>query len=355
MHDVVPGTVLVTGSTGLIGSAIVRYFYGKGSNVYGIDNNERSRLFGGDGDTTPTLNAIRSDLPRYSHHNIDMRDFEKVEGLIKRIRPTLVVHCAAQPSHDLAAAIPIKDFDINAVATLHLLEAVRKCAPASTLVYLSTNKVYGDKPNTLALVERETRWDFAEKEFYHGISEEFSIDQSTHSLFGASKLAADIYVQEYGRYFGLNTCCLRGGCLTGAGQRGVKLHGFLSYLVRTAVADEEYTIFGYLGKQVRDNIHAEDVAKFIELFYQNPKKGAVYNIGGGRSNSCSILEAIALVEETIGRPMKYRYLEQPRIGDHICYITDLRKAKSDFPDWSVRWQLEDIVGELAQYWTSQVA
>ena len=355
MNAPMPDTVLVTGSAGLIGSMIARYFYAKGCDVYGIDNNLRSKFFGIGGDTTPTLNALQSDLPNYIHADIDLRNFDRVRDLIKKVKPDLIVHCAAQPSHDLAASIPIEDFDVNAVATVHLLESVRKFVPETVLVYMSTNKVYGDKPNTLPLVERKTRWDYADPEYFDGISEDFGIDQSTHSLFGASKLTADIYVQEYGRYFGLNTCCLRGGCLTGAGQRGVQLHGFLSYLVRTAAAGEEYTIFGYLGKQVRDNIHAEDVAKFIEQFYRSPKKGEVYNIGGGRGNSCSILEAMSLIEKITGQKVDFQYLEQPRIGDHICYITDLRKARRDYPDWDVRWRLEDIIGELWQYWSAQFA
>lgn len=353
MAKEVPRVVLVTGSAGLIGSAVVGHFSALGSDVHGIDNNERSRFFGPDGDVTPTLKSLKEDCVKYEHHDLDIRDYEAVRVLVERVNPELLVHCAAQPSHDLAASIALHDFYVNAAGTVNLLESVRDLAPDAAFVFLSTNKVYGDKPNNLELVETETRWDYADARYVNGIPEDFSVDQSTHSLFGASKLSADIYVQEYGKYFGLKTCCLRGGCLTGAGQRGVKLHGFLSYLARTAIKAGEYTIFGYQGKQVRDNLHAHDVARFIGEFYKSPRSGEVYNVGGGRGNSCSVLEAIKLVEAEVGRPMRTVYESTPRVGDHICYISDIRKAKAHFPSWDVKWSLEEIISDLVKYWATE--
>lgn len=353
MENSQPNAVLVTGSAGLVGSAIVRHFSRLGSDVHGVDNNERARFFGPDGDVTTTLNALKASCSRYKHHDLDIRDYKGMQSLLGRVRPDLVVHCAAQPSHDLAASMALDDFYVNTAGTLNLLQSIRENSPDTTFVFMSTNKVYGDKPNELEMIETESRWDYANPEDYRGIREDFSIDQSTHSLFGASKLSADIYVQEYGRYFGLKTCCLRGGCLTGAGQRGVKLHGFLSYLVRTAIRDDEYTIYGYKGKQVRDNIHAVDVARFIEEFYKAPRSGEVYNIGGGRSNSCSILEAIRMIEAAVGRPIKTRLESTPRVGDHICYISDISKAKAHFPAWDLAWDLEGILGDLISYWQEE--
>lgn len=270
--------------------------------------------------------------------------------LVAQVKPDAIVHAAAQPSHDRAAQIPFDDFDTNAVGTFNLLEATRRVSTSIPFVHMSTNKVYGDAPNNLPLVELELRWDFAEQEYQNGIPETFTIDQSKHSLFGASKLAADVMVQEYGRYFDMPTCCLRGGCLTGPNHSGVELHGFISYLVKCNLEGRKYTIFGYKGKQVRDNIHSYDVARFIDFFIENPRCAEVYNIGGGKENTCSILEAFRLAEKYSGRPMVYEYSEQARIGDHICYYSDLRKMKSHYPGWSITRSLENIFEEIVQSW-----
>src|SRR5215471_7808370 len=290
-------TALVTGSCGLIGSEVTRSFARLGFSITGIDNNHRAVFFGPEGDTSWVLGQLQSELPQYRHAPIDIRDRETVLALIEDLKPDLIIHTAAQPSHDRAAAIPFLDFEVNALGTLQLLEAARRSCPESPFVHMSTNKVYGDRPNALPLAELETRWDYADPAFEHGIAETFSIDQSTHSIFGASKIAADIMVQEYGRYFGMPTCCLRGGCLTGPNHSGVELHGFLSYLMKCNVEGRQYKIFGYKGKQVRDNIHSEDVARFIFAFYQKPRIAEVYNLGGGKANSCSILEAFAMTAE----------------------------------------------------------
>jgi len=266
--------------------------------------------------------------------------------LVCAIRPTLVVHCAGQPSHDRAAAIPFDDFDTNAGGTLNLLEAARAGCPSAPFVFLSSNKVYGDRPNRIPVRELPTRWDYADEAFANGIAENFPVDQSTHSLFGASKLAADVLVQEYGRYFGLSTCSLRGGCLTGPQHSGVELHGFLSYLIKCNVEGRRYQVYGYQGKQVRDNIHAHDVARFIEAFARAPRAGEVYNLGGGRSNSVSILEAFDRIAQLSGREMEWTYVDQPRIGDHICYISDLTKMHTHYPSWGITRTLDDIFEEM---------
>jgi CDP-paratose 2-epimerase len=265
------------------------------------------------------------------------------------------VHTAAQPSHDRAAAIPFDDFDTNAVGTLNLLEAARRACPESPFIHMSTNKVYGDRPNTLELVELETRWDYGDPAYAHGIAEDFSVDQSKHSLFGASKLASDIMVQEYGRYFQMPTCCLRGGCLTGPNHSGVELHGFLSYLVKCNLEGKEYRVFGYKGKQVRDNIHSEDVARFMYAFFEAPRIAEVYNIGGGKDNSCSILEAFKLAEKFSGKPMKYTYVEENRIGDHICYYSDLRKMSAHYPKWGLTKSLEQTIQEIVESWQRRIS
>jgi CDP-paratose 2-epimerase len=262
----------------------------------------------------------------------------------------MVVHAAAQPSHDLAASRPFDDFDVNASGTLNLLEAVRRHAPQAVFVHMSTNKVYGDRPNTIKLRELPTRWDYDDPAFAKGIREDFSIDQSKHSLFGASKVAGDIMVQEYGRYFGLRCCCLRGGCLTGPNHSGVELHGFLSYLIKCNLEGRLYKIYGYKGKQVRDNIHSLDVARFIQVFYENPRCAEVYNIGGGRANSCSILEAFQRIENLSGRKMQYEHVDQNREGDHICYISDLSKMKAHYPNWDISKSLDDVFSEVYQSW-----
>jgi CDP-paratose 2-epimerase len=347
--------LLVTGSSGLIGSEVVAHFASTEWKVMGVDNNMRADFFGPQGDTRWNQQRLLDRFPTFSHTELDIRDRVGVLKLISDLKPDLIVHAAAQPSHDLAASRPFDDFDVNAVGTLNLLEACRRQAPGTVFVYMSTNKVYGDRPNSIRLKELPTRWDYDDPLYDEGIPEDFSIDQSKHSLFGASKVAADVMVQEYGRYFGLKTCCLRGGCLTGPNHSGVELHGFLSYLVRCNLESRTYKIFGYKGKQVRDNIHSLDVAKFIEAFWQNPRCGEVYNIGGGRDNSISILEAFARVSEISGRKIHYEYVEKNREGDHICYISDLRKMKAHFPQWSITKSLDDTLEEIVAAWQQRIA
>jgi CDP-paratose 2-epimerase len=339
-------TALITGSSGLIGSEMVTLLDRKGWTVHGVDNNMRRDFFGPHGDTTPTLERLLRETRRYEHHHIDVRDRAGIMNLVERVRPALVVHCAAQPSHDLAAQRPFDDFEINALGTLNLLEAARVSCPDSPFVFLSTNKVYGDAPNELPLVELESRYDYADPLDYEGIDETCRVDASMHSLFGASKLAADLLVQEYGRYFGMPTACFRGGCLTGARHAGAELHGFLSYLAKVAREGGTYRIFGYKGKQVRDNIHAADVCSAIVAFAERPRAGVVYNLGGGRPNSISILEAIARFEKLLGNPLRTEYVEEPRMGDHICYITDLRRFRNDYPEWELTVSLDQIFAEL---------
>lgn len=347
-------TLVVTGSSGLIGSEVAVFFQRRGFSVHGVDNNQRAVFFGPQGDTCPTRRRLES-LSGFHHHELDIRDRRGVLELLKNLKPSGIVHAAAQPSHDLAARIPFDDFDTNAVGTLNLLEAARQACPESPFIHLSSNKVYGDLPNRIALREEELRWEYADSAYAGGISESFSIDQCTHSLMGASKLAADIMVQEYGRYFGMPTCSLRGGCLTGPNHAGVELHGFLSFLVKCNLEGQAYTIFGYKGKQVRDNIHAEDVARFIHAFYEAPRMAEVYNIGGGKSNSCSILEAFAMVEEISGRQQVWRYEEQHRIGDHMCYYSDLTKIKSHYPDWNILRPLHRTIKEIVDSWQERLA
>ena len=347
--------LLVTGSSGLIGSEVCAFFAGQGFAVHGIDNNQRAVFFGEAGDTRWNQQRLQASLPRFTHHELDIRDRGGVHELLKTLRPDVIVHTAAQPSHDKAAQIPFDDFDINAGGTLNLLEAARQCCPQSPFIHMSTNKVYGDAPNRIPLRELDTRWDYADDAFAGGIAETFTIDQSKHSLFGASKVAADVMVQEYGRYFGLPTCCLRGGCLTGPNHSGVELHGFLSYLVKCNLEGREYTVFGYKGKQVRDNIHALDVARFMWAFSQSPRAGEVYNLGGGKANSCSILEAFARIEALSGQPMKHRYMDQNREGDHICYYSDLSKMRRHYPDWDITKSLDDIFREILASWRERRA
>lgn len=341
-----PKRLLVTGSSGLIGSEVCEYFSRLGFEVHGLDNNQRGVLFGPQGDNRWNQHRLESLLASFVHHELDIRHRAGVLDLVRNLKPDLIVHAAAQPSHERATTIPFDDFEINAVGTLNLLEAARQFCPESPFVHMSTNKVYGDGPNHLALIELDKRWDFAQQEQRYGIAETFSIDHTTHSLFGASKLSGDILAQEYGRYLGLPTCVLRGGCLTGPYHSGVELHGFLSYLVKCNLEQMEYRINGYKGKQVRDNIHSEDVARFIHLFYERPQAGVVYNLGGGRENSCSILEAFALVERLSGVAMRYSYSETHRVGDHIVYYSDLRKICRDYPKWSITRNLESIVAEI---------
>jgi CDP-paratose 2-epimerase len=347
-------SALVTGSCGLIGSEVCLHLAREGYRIFGVDNNERAVFFGPEGDTSWSLARLRSNIPDYRHFAIDIRNRTAVLELVADTRPNVIVHTAAQPSHDRAAAIPFEDFDTNAVGTLNFLEAARRSCPESPFVHMSTNKVYGDRPNTIPLRELEIRWDYADPEFANGIPESFSIDQSKHSIFGASKVASDVMVQEYGRYFGMPTCCLRGGCLTGPNHSGVELHGFLSFLVRCNVEGREYKVFGYKGKQVRDNIHSEDVANFIQAFCNEPRCGEVYNIGGGKANSCSILEAFAIVEEFTGQPQKYTYVEQNRIGDHICYYSDLRKMRTHYPGWTITRSLSNVIQEIVESWHARL-
>jgi CDP-paratose 2-epimerase len=347
-------SVIVTGSSGLIGSEVVTFFHNLGFTVHGVDSNQRAVFFGPQGDTRWSQQRLVETLPNFRHHELDIRDRQGVLDLVKMLKPSGIIHTAAQPSHDRAAAIPFDDFDTNAVGTLNLLEAARQSCPEAPFIHMSTNKVYGDLPNSIPLVELETRWDYADPLFVNGIAESFSIDQSKHSLFGASKVAADVMVQEYGRYFNMPTCCLRGGCLTGPNHSGVELHGFLSYLVKCNLEGREYTVFGYKGKQVRDNIHSEDVARFIHAFYENPRSGEVYNLGGGKANSCSVLEAFALVEEYSRKKQVYRYEDQNRIGDHICYYSDLSKMKNHYPAWDITKSLSQTIKEIVQSWQERL-
>jgi CDP-paratose 2-epimerase len=340
--------LLVTGSSGLIGSEVCKYFAELGWTIHGVDNNQREVFFGPQGTTRWNQRRLQAELRDFEHHELDVRDRSGILGLVERLKPDAIVHTAAQPSHDRAAAIAFDDFDTNAVGTLNLLEAARRACPDSPFVHMSTNKVYGDRPNTIALKELETRWDYDDPDYADGIPEDFPIDGSTHSLFGASKVAADVMVQEYGRYFGMPTCCLRGGCLTGPNHAGVELHGFLSYLVQCNLEQRQYKVFGYKGKQVRDNIHSLDVARFIAAFIDAPRSGEVYNLGGGRDNSCSILEAFAIVERISGKAQRFAYVDENRVGDHICYISDLSKMKAHFPDWDITVSLEETIRQIVE-------
>ncbi len=345
--------ILVTGSSGLIGSEVCLYFAAEGWQIHGIDNNQRAVFFGPRGDTRWNQHRLEQAIQGFVHHELDIRDRQGVLDLMKQLRPDAIVHTAAQPSHDLAASIPFADFDTNAVGTLNLLESARQFAPEAPFASMSTNKVYGDAPNELALKELETRWEYADEAYWNGIPESFRIDQSKHSIFGASKVACDVMVQEYGRYFNMPTCALRGGCLTGPSHSGVELHGFLSYLIQCNVTGTKYNVYGYKGKQVRDNIHSLDVARFIAAFIANPRPGEVYNIGGGRSNSCSILEAFTKIEGISGKPMISEYFDRNRAGDHICYISDLRKMKTHYPGWGIRKSLDDIFREIHASWADR--
>ena len=347
--------LLVTGSSGLIGSEVCLYFASAGWKIHGVDNNQRAVFFGPQGDTRWNQQRLASSIDKFEHHEVDIRNRPAVLELIKSVKPDAIVHTAAQPSHDRAAAIPFDDFDTNAVGTLNLLEAARQACPESPFAHMSTNKVYGDRPNTIALKELDTRWDYDDSTYQNGIPESFSIDQSKHSLFGASKVAADVMVQEYGRYFNMPTCCLRGGCLTGPNHSGVELHGFLSYLVKCNLEGREYKVFGYKGKQVRDNIHSEDVARFIHAFVETPRIAEVYNIGGGKDNSCSILEAFAIANEFSGQQQVYTYVDENRIGDHICYYSDLTKMRQHYPKWDISISLKDTIGQIVEAWKQRRA
>lgn len=345
--------ILVTGSSGLVGSEVCMHF-AKDYEIHGVDNNQRAVFFGPQGDTRWNQQRLSSAIKNFQHHELDIRDRQGVLDLIKTIKPDVIVHTAAQPSHDRAAAIPFDDFDTNAVGTLNLLEATRQFVPETLFIHMSTNKVYGDAPNKIKLKELETRWDYDDDYYAHGIAETFTIDQSKHSLFGASKVASDVMVQEYGRYFNMYTCCLRGGCLTGPNHTGVELHGFLSYLVKCNLEGKKYSVFGYKGKQVRDNIHSHDIARFMEEFIKAPRVGEVYNLGGGKDNTCSILEAFAITEKFSGKKQVYEYVDKNREGDHICYYSDLRKMKEHYPSWDITISLEETIRQIVEAWKTRI-
>ena len=338
--------VLVTGSSGLIGSEAVEHFDRQGHEVTGVDNNMRRLFFGPAGDTLWNLERLKRTTKRFTYASVDIRDRALIEELFRMQRFDLIVHCAGQPSHDKARDIPLLDFEVNALGTMNLLEATRQHSPEAVFVFLSTNKVYGDAPNEIPLIELAKRYEYARREDYDGIDETCRIDRTLHSLFGASKAAADLVAQEYGRYFKMKVGVLRGGCLTGPGHAGVELHGFLSYLVRVTLSGDTYSVFGYKGKQVRDNIHSHDVVRAIEEFAASPRPGEVYNLGGGRENSISMLEAIERIEQMSGKQLRWRYVEEARRGDHICYITNLGKFKRDYPNWKITRGLDAILEEI---------
>jgi CDP-paratose 2-epimerase len=349
---------IVTGSAGLVGAEAVRQFCGHGFDVVGIDNDMRRAFFGEEASTIWSRDQLVRELPRYRHVEADIRDTAAIEELFARLHRNIavVIHAAAQPSHDWAARDPQTDFTINANGTLNLLEATRRHCPEAAFLFTSTNKVYGDAPNSLPLVELETRWELGAGHPFaaHGFDETMSIDQSLHSLFGASKAAADILVQEYGRYFGLKTACFRGGCLTGPGHSGTKLHGFLAYLAKCALTGDPYSVLGYKGKQVRDNIHAFDLVNAFWHFCQAPRSGEVYNMGGSRHSNCSMLEAIAACERLIGRSMNWSYSDDNRTGDHIWWISDVRRFQSHYPGWHYRYGIDDMLGEIIDGVTSRL-
>jgi CDP-paratose 2-epimerase len=341
--------IVVTGSAGLIGSETVKYYCRKGYDVVGIDNNLRKMFFGADASTEWNRCELEQSYPKYRHLDIDIRDSEAINRTFKQYGKdiALIVHTAAQPSHDWAASDPFTDFTVNANGTLNLLEACRNSCPDSVFIFTSTNKVYGDLPNYLPLVELETRYEIAEgHRWYDGIDETMSIDQSKHSLFGASKVSADVMAQEYGRYFGLKTAVFRGGCLTGPAHSGTQLHGFLSYLMRCCIVGKKYFIYGYKGKQVRDNIHSFDLVNAFNHFFENPRIGEVYNMGGGRYSNISMLEAIALCEEISGRKLDYEYLEQNRSGDHIWWISGVGKFREHYPGWNFTYDVRRVLAEI---------
>ena len=340
--------LLVTGSSGLIGSECVAHFDAMGWEVYGVDNNMRRDFFGPDGDTTWNLQRLLRITKRFKHLEIDVRDREALLGLFRDTPFDAVIHAAAQPSHDLAARRPFDDFDINAVGTLNMLEATHRYRPSAPFCFMSTNKVYGDAPNEMPLTEFKTRYDYALPADFDGIDEDCRIDQSLHSLFGASKAAADLLVQEYGRYFGMRTACFRGGCLTGPGHSASELHGFLAYLIKCVQNGRKYNVYGYLGKQVRDNIHSYDVCKALEAFILSGRPGGqVYNLGGERANSVSVLEAIDKAQEVTGKKLEWEYVAENRTGDHICYISNMSKFRRDFPEWRIGRDLDYIFRDIA--------
>ncbi|MDE1970822.1 MAG: NAD-dependent epimerase/dehydratase family protein [Patescibacteria group bacterium] len=340
---------LITGAGGLIGSEAVSFFCEQGFDVTGVDNDMRSYFFGPQGSTASRITGLLATYTNFRHHAIDIRDRGKLEELFKTNSFDLIIHTAAQPSHDWAVKEPFTDFTINANGTLHMLEFTRLYSPHAAFIFTSTNKVYGDRPNTLPLVELEKRYEIAEAHpYYKGIDETMSIDDSLHSIFGASKVAADVLVQEYGKYFGMKTAVFRGGCLTGPSHQGVELHGFLNYLVRCILGGKKYTIFGYKGKQVRDNIHSKDLIRAFAAFYEHPRSGEVYNAGGGRQSNCSVLEAIEKIEAASGKKAVYEYVDTHRIGDHIWYISDMSKFKAHYPSWNYEYNLDALIDEMVR-------
>jgi CDP-paratose 2-epimerase len=347
------GVAIITGSAGLVGSEAVRHFASLGMDVVGIDNDMRAKFFGEEASTGWVRDQLVQGLPNYLHYDVDIRDTDEISRIFGRFggEISLIIHAAAQPSHDWAASNPTLDFTVNANGTSVMLEAMRKFAPEAVFIFMSTNKVYGDLPNFLPLVEHETRWEVAANHPYaaHGIPETMSVDQTVHSLFGASKIAADILVQEYGRYFGMKTVCFRGGCLTGPNHSGTQLHGFLAYLMKCAVTQTPYTIFGYKKKQVRDNIHSADLIRAFHEFYKQPRSGEVYNIGGGRHSNCSMLEAIAICEQITGKPLQSSYVEQNRRGDHIWWVSDLSRFQQHYPQWKLQYEVPQILQEIFEF------
>jgi CDP-paratose 2-epimerase len=349
---------IITGSAGLIGSEAVEFFSKKFDTVIGIDNNMRAYFFGADGSTEWNRDRLQEQIPNYKHYKADIRNYEEIKNIFNTYNTDikLIVHAAAQPSHDWAAREPLTDFHVNATGTLNMLEATRQFCPQAVFIFTSTNKVYGDNPNYLPLVEKETRWELDEKHAYftNGIDEKMSLDHTKHSVFGASKVAADVMAQEYGKYFQMNVGVFRGGCLTGPKHSGAQLHGFLAYLMKCAITKNPYTIFGYKGKQVRDNIHSWDLVNLFWHFYQNPKQGEAYNVGGGRFSNCSMIEGIQLCESITGNKMNYSYSETNRIGDHIWYISDMSKFKKDYPEWTWKYNLQDTLVQMFEEMTKRV-
>ncbi len=341
--------VIVTGAAGLIGSETCKRFHHENLQIAGIDNDMRSEFFGADASTSKTRKLLEKNLKHYTHHDADIRDAAAIDAIFKKYGQDIqaVIHTAAQPSHDWAAREPQTDFSVNATGTLNMLEATRLHCPEATFIFTSTNKVYGDTPNRLPLVKEAKRWEIEQSHpFWNGIDETMSIDQTKHSLFGVSKVAADVLVQEYGRYFGMKTVCFRGGCLTGPGHAGTELHGFLAYLMKCTVTGKPYRVFGYEGKQVRDNIHSHDLVEAFWQFFRAPRPGEVYNMGGSRHSNCSMLEAIELCQEISGKKLEWTYVEDNRIGDHIWWISDVRKFQSHYPDWKYRYDLRGILTEI---------
>ena len=343
---------IITGSTGLVGSETVNFFHDKGFDVIGIDNNFRKVFFGKNGSTNWIKTKLIKRNKNFKNFSIDIRSFDKLNKIFKKYKKNIsvIVHCAAQPSHDYGKNFPFLDFSINATGTLNLLELTKKYCPDSPFIFMSTNKVYGDNPNKLKIFEKKTRWELSQKDkIFKGISENFSIDNATHSFFGVSKAYADLIVQEYGKNVGLKTVCFRGGCITGPNHSGASLHGFLSYLVKSSMIQKKYNLIGYKGKQVRDNLHSSDLVNCFWEFYKKPRYGEVYNMGGGRYSNCSILEALSIVEDLTNIKIKRKILKTPRVGDHIWYISNLNKFKKHYPKWKQKYNTKKIIKELIDY------